>query len=354
MLKEAYKEVANLSPNLLWISNKESKFVFFNKAWLQFRGVSLEEELAYNRSGAIHSADQKKVQSKLETGHRKIEPYKVEYRLKNSTGEYRWFLETATPQFNEKKEFAGFMGTCTDIQSLKEFDTKRKEFLIAASHEFRTPLTSLNMYIHLIQEYFNKNEIGDYKVYADNAELQMNRIAKLVDRLLDISNIDRGNLIYVWVNFSMHDLVSGIVESTRTLYTGRSFEFSSSSASTVRGDLTHLTHAIENLLNNAVKYSDAKKKILIDLSEDKSFIYLRITDYGIGIDSKYVPKVFNRFFRTPRTAEQTYPGLGLGLYLTKRVIEKHHGKISVNSEKNVETTFTIKIPIKEKRELNYD
>lgn len=353
MLRDIYKEIANSSPNLLWLSDANGKYIFFNKAWLNYRGSSLEDEINCNRKEGVFPGDFKRIQNIISSGYENQKPYKVEYRLKNHQGEFRWMLENANPWFDAQNHFVGFMGTCTDIHNLKEFDRKKGEFIIAASHELKTPLTSLQMYLHLMQEYFNKNEIGDYKVYADNAELQLNRIITLINRMLDISRIQGGDLRFIWVNFSFHDLVSGIVNSARQLYPGRSFEFNSSSVSNIRGDLTQLTHAIDNLINNAVKYSDNSKKILIDLSEDQTFAYLYITDFGIGIDNKFKSKVFNRFFRPPGQAEQTYPGLGLGLYLTKKIIEKHRGKISVESEKGKKTVFSVKIPIKDKQDVTH-
>jgi len=109
--------------------------------------------------------------------------------------------------------------------------------------------------------------------------------------------------------------------------------------------MERLSQAVENLLNNAIKYSKGKNKILVKLSEDNKQVKVSVIDFGIGIHKNHLPKIFDRFYRIPGPKEETFPGLGIGLFISHQIIKKHDGKIWVESVPNTETRFNFQIPI---------
>ena len=109
--------------------------------------------------------------------------------------------------------------------------------------------------------------------------------------------------------------------------------------------------AIENVLTNAIKYSENHDKIIVKLSENTKFVNLSVIDFGTGIDKIHLPKIFDRFYRIPGEKEETYPGLGIGLYLSQQIVKNHKGKIWVESIRNKETKFNLQIPVHKQTDL---
>lgn len=342
---DSIKKIVNDAPSMLWMANKEKQFVFFNKAWLDFRGQSMEAEIKGNWEESVFKEDLDKLHNQFEKSFQARKAYKVEYRLLRYDGTYRWIIENGTPHYDDKQHFLGFIGSCMDIHNLKELERRKDEFITAASHELKTPLTSLNVYLHLIEQYFKSEKLEKFSAYSDGAILQLNKITSLIDKLLDLNKIQAGSLTYSPGKFSFCDLATNIIEKVRLLYPERNIIFIKNCSAFICGDIDRLSQAIENMINNAIKFSKNKTEIKVEISEDHSFVYMDITDYGIGIEKPYQEKIFDRFFRIPGQQEQTYPGLGMGLYLTRKIIEKHNGSISVESKKNEFTKFSIKLPL---------
>jgi PAS domain S-box-containing protein len=345
MFTSAFKEIANSAPTMIWMSDKNKKHLFFNKNWLEYRGMDIEGELSSGWEEMIFSEDLEKRNNKLSDSFRNLKPYKIEYRLKKHDGSFRWIIESGTPYYDAQSQFAGVLGSCIDIHSIKEAERQKDEFVTAASHELRTPLTSLGVYLHFIEEYFNKNPVGDYPIYSKEAVLQLEKINSLISNLLDVNKIRGGRLDYVWKIFPFFDFVKMMVEKAKVIYPHRDFQLTGHSAGMIKGDRMRLEDALMNLLDNAVKYSESNTKILIEVSEESDDVCLSILDFGIGIEKEHIPYLFNQFFRVPGRYEQTYPGMGIGLYIVKETIAKHRGVISVESEKNKFTRFTTKIPL---------
>ncbi len=345
MIDQTFIRVADNAPLMLWVTDINKNYIYFNKNWLSFRGKTLEEELNFDCNESVYPQDVSRVQKKVAQSFDDKKPYKIEYRIKRHDNSYRWIIESGSPQFDEEKRFTGFVGTCMDIHNIKELEKRKTEFITAASHELNTPLTSLTVYLQLMEEYFLNNGPNNYKALSMGAMHQLKKITSLINQLLDMNKIHSGYFSYSWSEFPFHDVVSQVVEKFRMLYPERRIRYESGSDSYIHGDFERLTQVMENLLSNAVKYSAPDTEVIIDLKEKDSNLFLEVFDKGIGIDPAFHNKIFERFFRMPGPKAQTYPGMGMGLYLTRKIIEKHHGKIFVDSKKNEFTKFYFKLPL---------
>lgn len=345
MIDNAFLRVADNAPLMLWVVDENKKYRYFNKSWLNYRGKTLEEELDFNWNEAVFHQDIARVQKMIAKSFEARKPYKIEYRIKRYDDTYRWIIESGNPQYDEQNSFTGFIGSCIEIHNIKELEKRKTEFITAASHELNTPLTSLTVYLQLIEDYFKDNGPEDFIMYAGGAMKQLKKTTSLISQLLDMNKIQSGYFSYTWSEFSIHDLVSSSVEKFRMLYPDRNILFASKTRSVIHGDYDRLTQAVENLLSNAVKYSSPDTDIHVNLMEKGSSVFVEVTDKGIGIDSVYHSKIFERFFRIPEQKLQTYPGMGMGLYMTRKIMEKHNGKIFVESKKNQFTKFYLKLPL---------
>ncbi len=345
MLENSFFKIANEAPVMMWVADPNQNFIFFNSSWLDFRGETLEDEKAGNWVENIHCKDVTRVNRQFEKNFKNQKPYKLEYRLKRHDGTYRWILENGTPRFNKDDAFSGFIGSCVDIHEIKELEKRKEKFITAASHELRTPLTTLNVYLHLIDDYFKQNQLPDFGQYANGAIRQLNKVNNLIEQLLDLNKIQSGALSYEFREISFGVLASAIIDRMRILHPSRNILLKGKSEAVISCDPEKLSQAIENILNNSLKFSEEDTDILIMIKEDGKNVFLDVKDFGIGIAKEYLPKIFDRFYRIPGTKEETYPGLGMGLYLSQKIIKKHNGRINVESVENEYTKFSIQIPL---------
>jgi len=344
-VEEQFKLMANSAPIPLWVSGLDNKCSFFNKAWLNFTGRKLEKESGDGWTAGVHPDDLENCKKIYEGAFAKQKKFKMEYRLRRKDGQYRWVQDSGIPHFSKEKEFLGFIGTCVDIHELKEIEYSKDQFIVAASHELKTPLTTLNIYLQLLADYFRNPSQEKYHSYVSGAMDQVKKINDLINQLLDLSRIQSGYLDFECTIFSFGDLVLKIIKRMQTILPAHEIIIKGKVNGLVKGDTERISQSLENLLANASKYSKENDKIIVELSEDENHVKVAVTDFGIGIEKKHLSKIFERFYKIPGEKENTFPGLGIGLYLSQQIIKKHHGEITVESILNKETTFVIQIPI---------
>ena len=344
-IDEQFMVMANSAPILLWASGSDKLAFFFNKAWLQYTGRTMEEEAGNGWSEGVHPSDLEKYFKIYNEAFDKKKEFKIEYRLRRFDGKYRWVLDNGQPHFTKDKIFAGYIGSCIDIHEIKELEGRKNQFITAASHELKTPVTSLSIYLHLIAEFLKSNQEEKYAAYAESAITQVNKITGLINQLLDLSRIESDSLNFEWSVFSLYELINSIVDKIQSTTLSHKIEIKGNCRGNIEGDKERLSQAIENLLTNAIKFSQGHNKITVELSENTKYMQVSIVDFGIGIDKFHLPKIFERFYRIPGQKEETFPGLGIGLFISQQIIKKHGGKIWAESIQNKETKFNFQIPI---------
>lgn len=351
-VEEEFKLMANSAPMLLWVSGLDNKCSFFNKAWLKFTGRTLEEESGDGWTEGVHPEDLHNCTKIYSNAFKKQKKFKMEYRLRRYDGQYRWVQDIGIPHFTKVKIFNGFIGTCVDIHELKEIEHRKDQFIVAASHELKTPLTTLNIYLQLLAEYFKNPSEENYNSYVSGAIVQVNKINELINQLLDLSRIQSGSLDFRFSVFSFDSLIRKIINKIQAITPSYKIIIKGKTGEKIKGDTERISQALENILTNASKYSRGSDTIIVEMSKDKKFVQVSVTDFGIGIEKEHLSKIFERFYRIPGKKEETFPGMGIGLYLSQRIIKKHGGKISVESDAGKETKFTIKVPLYLKNGLN--
>lgn len=225
----------------------------------------------------------------------------------------------------------------------------RDEFLLIAAHELRTPITSLMLNIQMIRKFFekieNKNpmEIKEVK-HLSAVQSQLDRLNRLIEKVLDISKISTGKLQLKVVEVDLSAVVLGIVATLQGEYNLEGYHFEVHAAQPTVGlwDHTRIEQVVTNLLTNAVKYGK-RKPIDIRVESNGEEAILIVKDHGIGIAKNDQTKIFKKFERF--SSSEHYPGIGLGLYITQQIIEAHGGSIEVESNLGEGATFTVKLPL---------
>ncbi len=225
----------------------------------------------------------------------------------------------------------------------------RDEFLMVASHELRTPVTSLRLSLQALQRGERLAQPVGAEVMSRSVGLaarQGERLTRLVEDLLDVSRIETGRLPLDLSDVELGVVVRDVVERFEADLTraGCQITIQGGDAVTGRWDRSRLDQVVTNLLSNAVKFG-AGKPIEIVFGEQAGMARLTVRDHGIGIDHAQQAQIFERFVRGVSTRH--YGGLGLGLYISRRIIEAHGGKIGVESQPGSGSTFTVELPCSE-------
>lgn len=264
-------------------------------------------------------------------------------RIIHKNKSIHWVRIRGKVYFDESKKPMKLLGVVQDITDQKEVEREKDDFIGIASHELKTPLTSLKGYLQLMG--LSLNDLPE-KVYPffNRASEAVKKLEVLVSDLLDISKIQSGKLEFSTNTVSVTELINYCVENVKHLYPSFVIEEIIEPNLTVQANFDRLEQVLMNIISNAVKYSrDQKKFIIKAFSADHHTVSISVTDFGMGISPADKEKIFDRFYRTG-TNRQTISGLGLGLYISSEIIKAHGGKISVESQIDKGSTFSIMLP----------
>ncbi len=232
-----------------------------------------------------------------------------------------------------------------ETQEQKAAMEKKDEFISIASHELKTPVTSIKGYVQLLQHNFRQEGNDLAANLLGRVDAQINKLATLISDLLDVKKIENGQLYYNEKLFDFNELVKEVVEETSQVLKKHTLLQDLGESKMVLGDRNKIGQVIINFIDNAGKYSPIDSEILINTAIVGNNIKLCVKDHGIGIPASQQGKIFDRFFRVSGDKEDTYSGLGLGLYISSEFIKRHKGTIGVQSEIGIGSTFYFTIPI---------
>lgn len=240
----------------------------------------------------------------------------------------------------------GYVWFFLDITEQEKLAKQKDEFIGIASHELKTPLTSISGFIQLLNIFFEGKSYDDAGKMLHKTQLQIDRLIGLINDLLDVSKIQAGKLEYNFSVFSVGEMINDCVEQVIHQSKNREIVITGDFHTEICGDKLRLEQVLINLLSNAIKYSPESNSIVISVTSGKDWLQISVIDKGIGISPEDLPHIFDRFFRVKQNSFQ-YQGVGLGLHLSKEIILRHNGKIWAESEgKGQGTTVAFKVPVK--------
>lgn len=228
----------------------------------------------------------------------------------------------------------------------QEAITLRDDFISVASHELKTPVTSVKMFTQVLKRH--SEQIGDTKAVSHLSKMdrQINKLTELIYDLLNVSKIQAGRMEFREELFDFDAAVREVVDILQQSETKHRILIHGQTKKKIRGDQERIGQVINNLVSNAVKYSPKAHKIVIQLGSDKQHVSVAVQDFGIGMEKSHLEKIFERFYRVYDTTDKTFPGLGIGLYISSEIIKRHGGKLWVDSAIGKGSTFHFSLPIK--------
>jgi two-component system sensor histidine kinase/response regulator len=238
-----------------------------------------------------------------------------------------------------------------EIEFRKQAEYKKDEFISIASHELKTPLTSVKGYIQLLERSIDKGDMQTVKKHLQKAQVQLEKLNDLIADLLDISKIESGKLKFNKQFFNMDDLIQSVIEIMNQSNPEFTITKVGQVPTPVFGDEMRIEQVIINFLTNAIKYAPGTSEVKIYLKLEQDRVYVGVRDYGIGIAAEQQKSVFEKFYRVEETALH-FQGLGIGLYISAEIIRRHGGDVGVVSTPGEGSEFYFTIPLVSASEID--
>jgi signal transduction histidine kinase len=246
-----------------------------------------------------------------------------------------------------------------NVERLEEFDRLKSQFLSMASHELKTPLTSISGYLqvglkraqrrlargHPTAEEWERDILTDIRD-AETLNRQTRRLGRLVNELLDVSRIQTGRVEFQHDPVDLLELARDVAARAQATTAQHQVVVVTpgDSEAIVAGDRDHIEQVLNNLVDNAIKYSPSGGKVTISLGEESGQVAVCVQDEGLGIAPEQQQAIFGLFYRSPNAKSQHSGGMGLGLYISNEIVQRHGGTIRVESSGESGSTFTVLLP----------
>jgi PAS domain S-box-containing protein len=363
-----FRMMADHAPVLIWVADSENRATYFNKLWVDFTGMPLEEQLGDGWLALIHEDDRARAGAFCRSHFERRLPFTMEFRLRHRSGEYRWVQDAGQPLFLPDGTLNGYIGSCVDIhdrklvESVREQAVRREsearaaaeeasrlkdEFLAIVSHELRTPLNAILGWARMLRDGTIAREA--FPKALETIERNARTQAQLVEDLLDVSRIVSGKLILQNERVELASVVRAAVDVVRPTVDNKQIDLRTDlddRPTAIAGDPHRLQQAVWNLLTNAVKFTPAGGRIDVGLRHDGTTAIITVRDTGAGIPADALPIIFDRFRQADSRPARIHGGLGLGLAIVAHVAEAHGGSVRASSDgPGHGATFVLTLPV---------
>jgi two-component system sensor histidine kinase/response regulator len=237
-----------------------------------------------------------------------------------------------------------------EIEFRKQAEHKKDEFISIASHELKTPLTSVKGYIQLLQRSLNRDDKTMAQNHLEKASIQLEKLNELIVDLLDISKIESGKMKFNMKSFCADNMVNNAIEMLQHANPDFKITKLGKTDEMIFGDEMRLEQVVINFITNAVKYAPGTNQVNVTINIKDEKLYLAVKDFGIGISKEQQHKIFDKFYRVEENSNR-FNGLGIGLYICSEIINRHGGTIGVNSVPDEGSEFYFIVPITEEEIL---
>ena len=358
--EEEFRLLAEAMPQIVWVTRADGWNIYFNQQWVDYTGLTLEESYGHGWNKPFHPDDQKRAWDAWQNALNNNSTYSLECKLRNKEGFYRWWLIRGAPVPSKNGEIIKWFGTCTDIHNIKlaenellaakekaeENDHLKSAFLANMSHEIRTPMNGILGFSELLKTPgLSGNEQQDYIRIIEKSGVRM---LNIINDIIDISKIEAGLIKSEMKESNINEQVEFIYTFFKPEAEEKGIKLSLKNSlpakeATVITDREKLYAILTNLVKNAIKYTE-EGEIEVGYSKKDEALEFYVKDTGIGIPKDRQAAIFERFIQADIENRKARQGAGLGLAITKSYVEMCGGKIWVESEQGIGSTFYFTIP----------
>ena len=371
-LRESEARFRLLADNIsqfAWIADEQGLIFWYNQRWFDYTGTTLEEMQGWGWQKVHHPEHVDRVVARLQHSWDTGEVWEDIFPLRSHAGEYRWFLSRALPIRDEAGKITRWFGTNTDINEEKLAQQERErllqreqlahaeaeaanrtkdEFLAIVSHELRAPLNAMLGWARILRSGKYKPETLPHalEVIERSARSQQ----QLIEDLLDSSRIISGKLRLDMQPLDLTMVIEAALDTMRPAAEAKNITFETVylvANAVITGDHERLQQVVWNLVSNAVKFTPNNGRVTLRLERVDPYLQLTVSDTGQGVNSEFLPYVFDRFHQADSSSTRRYSGLGLGLALVRHLVELHGGTVSADSPgAGLGTNFMINLPLR--------
>ncbi len=358
MQKEFIEQLFDTDPNLIFVRDGNGRMIYCNRAVAELVGKSREEFLSMKNN--MFPASDGQVQKYLEMEEKVInhgEELLIEEQISDNQGIVNYFQTIKKPLKTQSGD-VNMLSISTNINKIKYYEKEtnnvmkaRNEFFSAMSHEIRTPMNAI---LGMTELLLRRNPRKDQSKLLKTLHFSSKNLLTLINDILDFSKIESGKIEIEEVNFNVKELLENVMVSLRPRAMDKnltvSYKIGSNVPEVVNGDYIKLSQILNNLISNAIKFTE-KGKIDIEIEQkgksSKGCVLLfSVRDSGIGIAKEKINNIFDPFHQANKSTTREYGGTGLGLSIVKNLVEIQHGKIGVESEEGIGSVFTVSLPFK--------
>jgi PAS domain S-box-containing protein len=351
--EERFRSLIEQSADAIALVNPKGKVLYASPTTKMLMGYTAEEFKKLNNPFALVPPNDRKLVTKLFSKLLK-NPGSTEraiYRVTHKSGKEIWIESAMTNLLNDPNVQAVVLNY-HDISERKLLESQKDDFISIATHELKTPVTSIKAYTQILQSRFTKEGNAEAAEMLSKMDAQLNKLTSLIRDLLDATKVDAGKLQFHEGVFDFNQLVVDIVDEMQLTTTKHQITKKLSATKKINGDRDRIGQVVTNLLSNAIKYSPHDKKIIVTTSVSRKDVTLCVQDFGIGIPKEKQDQVFDRFFRVGDAAD-TFAGLGLGLFISAEIVRRHGGRMWVDSTLGKGSMFCFQFPVKHSAKIKH-
>jgi len=337
-----FRNMMETIPQIAWTNSINGEISFFNQRWYDYTGLDFEQTQIGGFNIVIHPDDLKNILRQFGLIRKTINGGEFQTRVKRFDGLYRWHLIRLMPIKNEVSQSQLWAGTATDIQELRLLQQQKDDFISIASHELKTPITSLKASLQLLNK-MKDNPSTMLPSLIVHANKSLDKVNILIEDLLNASKANEGQLHITPKQFVLYDAIR---DSCSYLINEANYvvEIKGEIGIEVYADAARIEQVVLNFVTNAIKYAPDSKKIEICIERFNGMVKVLVIDKGAGIPPQNLRFLFDRYYQVNHNGSQ-YTGLGLGLYICSEIIKKHNGTIGVDSELGKGSNFWFTLPV---------
>lgn len=328
-------------PQIAFTLNEAGTVDFVNGKWYEYSDSEQNFPEIY--------PDDPDITEEFERCRKKGKALELEVRIKNVvSGNYRYHLLRVTPVYDEGR-IKNWVGTFTDIDDQKKVEKEKDEFLSIASHELKTPLTSIKAYVQLLERKLKLDKESSEAGFVAKVQGQIEKLNTLITDLLDVSKIENGKLKINKKPVNLENLINNAIETIIQTHDQREVKIERHGTKPdilIPLDEIRIEQVLINFLTNAIKYSPDNNQVIVTtfVDEEVEEVRVNVTDFGIGIPDFKQDAVFKKFYRVEESSLQ-FQGMGIGLFICSEIIKQHHGSVGVSSIVDEGSTFYFTLPL---------
>jgi len=339
--------VESLTGYAIFTTNKEGNISSWNAGAFKLFGYSKKEIIGKKVSIIFRRRDvgQGQLQKELKKAAKKGKVVVERYHVRKNHSQF-WASGLIFSLFDRKNVARGFTFIVRDLTEKMEFEKRKDAFISTATHELKTPITSMKLYAQVVEQEIkgSKNKKSIQSVFSLNK--QLDKVMALMDYLLDVAKIQEGTLELKKTFFDMNRLIQDIIATIQIVSKEHTIIQEGKFNKKIYGDRDRIGQVLANLISNAVKYSPGTKKVIVHGTEHVRDVTTSVKDFGLGISKAEQPAIFGRFYRTNVAVERKIEGIGLGLYVAQEIVKAHKGRIWLESTEGNGSTFYFNLPRK--------